>query len=535
MSFNSRLAIILLRILYVVVILGFAGACTKPQEYKTQADDEVYKIIDHKWQSRFGQKTNYKISDIPPSTNDIKVDTNVPTPDVISLAQAVATATANNREYQTQKEDLYMMALNLTLVRHGFEQKWFATVDAGYQHDSADESLNSNADMGFTQMLADGAVISTDIAVDWMQFLTGSPRTSLGSVLSATISQPLLRGAGREIAQENLTQVERDVLYKIREFNHFRKTFVVSIVTDYYRILQQMDEVNNARNNYQRRVESQQRLEMEADAGRRNRFEVDQAKTDVLRAKDNYVRAQQFYEQGLDDFKLRLALPMDVNVALDSNELKALQNIVIDEPNYTVEAAVDSAMFWRLDLATDKDRIEDAMRKVKVAENNLGAGLNLVASLNVPSKGPTDVANLQFQNGTYNVGLEADLPLDRKSERNEYRKTLITLERQKRQYDNKKDDVKLQVRQVYRQLQEAAERYRIQKTSLELAHSRVESTTLLLEAGRSTTRDLLESQDALLEAQNALTAALVDHAIAKLSFFRDIGILQVRPDGMWVK
>jgi hypothetical protein len=44
---------------------------------------------------------------------------------------------------------------------------------------------------------------------------------------------------------------------------------------------------------------------------------------------------------------------------------------------------------------------------------------------------------------------------------------------------------------------------------------------------------LLESQDALLESQNELTAALVDHATAKLSFFRDVGILQVRPDGMW--
>jgi outer membrane protein TolC len=64
---------------------------------------------------------------------------------------------------------------------------------------------------------------------------------------------------------------------------------------------------------------------------------------------------------------------------------------------------------------------------------------------------------------------------------------------------------------------------------------RVESTTLLLEAGRSTTRDLLEAQDALLQAQNNLTAALVSHAIAKLSFFRDVGILQVRPDGMWVQ
>jgi len=48
-----------------------------------------------------------------------------------------------------------------------------------------------------------------------------------------------------------------------------------------------------------------------------------------------------------------------------------------------------------------------------------------------------------------------------------------------------------------------------------------------------TTRDLLDSQDDLLDAQNSLTAALVGHVVAKLNFFRDIGVLQVRPDGMW--
>jgi len=68
---------------------------------------------------------------------------------------------------------------------------------------------------------------------------------------------------------------------------------------------------------------------------------------------------------------------------------------------------------------------------------------------------------------------------------------------------------------------------------LALAEKRVQSTTLLLEAGRATTRDLLESQNALLQAQNDLTAALVAHTVAKLNFFSDIGVLQIRPDGMW--
>lgn len=520
------------------VILGMAGGCS-PQHYKAKADEEVYNIIDGKWRDNFGQKVNYTISDVEPSPNDIQIENAEPQSGVISLAQAAAMATAHNRNYQTQKEKLYLTTLDLTLVRHQFTRRWFGTIDAEHVRnvpgtgESADERVSSGGKVGFEQLLADGALISVGIALDWARFLTGDPRASLGSVLSASLKQPLLRGAGRRVAKENLTQAERDVLYQIRSFNRFRKTFVVSIVNDYYRVLQQRDTVTNAENNYKSRIESMRRLEMEARAGRRNPFEVDQAKQSELNARDGYVREQQRYKQLLDEFKIRLALPTDAKVELDQTELKTLENVKISEPDYTLQAATETALLQRLDLANTMDRIDDAVRKIVVASDSLGAELNLLGGATVSSTKETDYSRLQFHRGRYSLGLEADLPFDRKAERNVYRAALITLEQRQREYDNNIDTVKLDVRQAYRDLEEAAQRYRIQKNSLELAEKRVESTGLLLQAGESTTRDLLESQDALLDAQNSVTAALVSHVIAKLSFFRDIGILQVMPDGMW--
>jgi outer membrane protein TolC len=531
---NFRPAMLLCWGLCAAVIFGMTGACS-PKHYKADADKEVYKIIDKKWQDGFGQKVNYTISDVPPSPNDVQIEKAVPSSGVISLAEAAAMATAHNRDYQRQKEDLYLKALDLTLERHNFAMQWFGTFDSKYTRGDADETLEHQSELGFNQMLADGAQVSASIAYDWLRYLTGDPRASIGSVLSGTITQPLLRGAGRRVVQEKLTQAERDTLYQIRSFNRYRQEFVVSIVSDYYRILQRRDTVTNAENNYKRRVESRQQLEMKADAGRVNRFEVDQAKQSELNAMDSYVRARQSYQQDLDSFKIRLALPTDANVELDQNELKALEEVGVSQPDYTVDTAVETALIRRLDLATSMDRIDDTVRKVMVAENGLGADLNLVGSMNVGSTPPTDYSRLQFHHGTYGLGLEAGLPLDRKQERNLYREALIVLTQQQRQYENDEDTVKLEVRQAYRDLEQAAESYHIQKNSLDLAQIRVDSTTLLLQAGRSTTRDLLESQDALLQAQNNLTAALVSHAIAKLSFFRDIGILQVRPDGMWVQ
>jgi outer membrane protein TolC len=241
------------------------------------------------------------------------------------------------------------------------------------------------------------------------------------------------------------------------------------------------------------------------------------------------------YQQQLDEFKIRLALPTDANVELDQNELRALEVSGVSEPDYTVNAAVETALLSRLDLANRADSVDDAARKIMVAANGLEADLNLVGNAAVPSTGRTEFERLQFHKGAYSFGFEADLPLDRLAERNIYRESLIALMQQQRDYDNSIDTVKLEVRQAYRQLLESAEQYQIQKNGVGLADKRVESTSLLLEAGRLTARDLLDSQTALLAAQNGLTAALIDHTIAKLKFFSDIGVLQVRPDGMWEK
>jgi outer membrane protein TolC len=531
MFYRIRLLRFLGWALCAAAVFGIDGC--SPEHYKAEADKEVYQIIDNKWQDDFGQKANYVISDVSPSPNDVQVAKAVPQSGSMSLVQAVAMATAHNRDYQRQKEQLYLAALDLTLARHRFARQWFGTIDASYAKVSSEESVGAGGELGFNQMLADGAQISTGIAIDWARFLTGDPRTSLGSILSASVTQPLLRGRGRKIAQENLTQAERDTLYQIRDFNRFRQTFVVSIVNSYYRVLQLRDAVANAENDYKRRVQSKERLEMEAQAGRKPPFEVDQAEQEVLRAQDNVVAAQERYEQQLDQFKIQLSLPTDASTELDPNELEALRRLAIIQPDYTLEAATETALARRLDLANSDDAVDDAKRKVMVAVNNLGADLDLTGSARASSPEGTDYSRLQFHQGTYSLGLSADLPLDRKAERNAYRAALIALEQRQREYQNDVDSVKLDVRDAFRQLLRQAESYRIQQNSLELAQRRVESTTLLLEAGRATTRDLLDSQSALLQAQNDLTAALVAHTVAKLDFFSVIGMLQVRPDGMW--
>ena len=517
----------------LVVFCCLAGCATDPSKYKTEADEKVYGIIEQKWTDDLPSPTNYRISDVAPGPNDIQIERVVPPDGILTLPQAVALATAHNRQYQLEKEALYVMALDLRLARHEFEPWFFGIGGGGYATTGGDDGVGAAANFGLNQLLATGARISTQVAINWIRILTGDLEGGLlTSVLSANVTQPLLRGSDRRIVLENLTQAERDTLYQIRSFNRFRKTFVVSIITQYYRVLQQLDTARNANQHYHRLLSVEQKLEHLTGAGKLPRHELQQAHQDTLDALDTYIETQKLYKQALDEFKLQLSLPTDAQLQLDENELAILAAADMSSPDFSEDEALETALSQRLDLANSTDAIADAERKTLVAADNLRPELNLVANASIPSR-ELSTSEVKTLNDVFAGSLQLDLNLDKELEKNVYRKSLITLDQQTRTHEEISDIVVLQVRQDYRDLLEAAQSYQIQKESLELAQKRFDDTMLLMRYGRASSRRVLDAQKDLFRSQNAATEALVNYTVATLNFYRDTGILQVRPDGMW--
>ena len=548
-------------ILMLTCVCSLAGCARRtPHSYKTEADEKVYSIIDQKWQKDFGNKVNYKIGDTEPSPNDIQVEKAVPVSGVLSLPQAVALATAHNRQYQLEKELLYISALDLMLFRHEFEPQFFGTARGGYakaggedittletgvESDRIIEELveprfdpedlldrPTGTGIGFNQLLSTGALISTEVAIAWWRILAGNMAgETLASILRATVTQPLLRGSNRTVVMENLTQAERNTLYQLRTFNRFRKTLVVSIINQYYTVVLQHDFVKNARNNHKTLEELHERTEKLVKAGRLPRLELERVRQEKLQALDTLVQAHKVYEQMLDEFKIALGLPTTAEFQLDDRELTVLRKAGLTKPDFSEADAIDTALSLRLDLANSADFIADAYRKIVVAADGFNAGLNVTAKIGIPLQDITSDATIFTDR--IETFLELDLPLDRALEQNIYRKSLIAFNQRKREYEEARDLATLQVRQAYRDLMEAAERHSVQSEGLELAKKRFDNTLLLVQYGRANTRRVLNAQGDLFDAQNAATEALVAYNIATLNFYRDTGVVQVRDDGMW--
>jgi outer membrane protein TolC len=219
-------------------------------------------------------------------------------------------------------------------------------------------------------------------------------------------------------------------------------------------------------------------------------------------------------------------LPADAPIELVPASFEDAGPLEMDE-----SLGVKLALENRLDLQEAVGRVYDAQRKVVVKADALRAGLTLGGTALISDN--DEDGSLRFDRGQYAALLSLDLPLERTFERNEYRNSLIDLERAVRSVQILEDQIKLSIRSELRALLESRESLKIQAQSVVVAEKRVRSSTLFLEAGRIEIRDLLDAQDDLLSAQNLLTRAVVDYRIAELELQRDLGVLKVNEQGLW--
>ena len=196
-------------------ILLVCAGCTH-HDYVSEMDQDVYRAIDNHWQDSFGPRVNYRITEPVPLPPELNPDQNLPSLGVLTLPQAVALATARNRDYQAQKETLYTKAMTFRVTRHDFEYHFLGGLGINLASDSNDALMGYEANVGFNRLLTNGMKLSARVTAAWVDILTGNLRGGITSILGVTMVQPLLRGSDPNVVMERLTQTERDTLYQIR-------------------------------------------------------------------------------------------------------------------------------------------------------------------------------------------------------------------------------------------------------------------------------------------------------------------------------
>lgn len=434
------------------------------------------------------------------------------------------------REFLTAEEDYILAGIRLLLERHRWSVRLFADSSVSFDSTQVDgdtsSAINVVNQLGARKQLPFGGEVEArwvwQASEDLRSRVTGQYRQSSALVLEGNI--PLLRGAGM-LAEESLIQAERDLVYAARDFESFRREFLVSIARDYFAILQQRDNVLST----ERQVESlrsiRDRQQSLFEAGRVAQFEVNTAASDVLNAEAGLANAEESLLLSLDRFRVRLGLPDTQRIRVEASEL------LVPEPDVSLDEAVTMALEYRLDYQNRRDRLDDTRRGVRIAMNNLLPDLNLTGSVSLPTDADEREggAVYEFDDVRYAAGMRMDWPIDRETERLQLRQSIIGLEQARRQLDQFRDNLVIDVRARVREIERA-------RFNLLLAQDGV-NINLLRKEEQDINADQLDAQrqvdtaNAIRSAEQSRDQAKADLRNAVLDYLLATGAMRVKRDG----
>jgi outer membrane protein TolC len=509
---------------------AFLSGCWSATASKESADNEVYNILELASARITGQPKTFPL-ERPVDTMRQRLLT-AHAPVQLTLLEALDVAAENSRDFQRQKETLYLAALNLTRERHDFSLIFGAGAGAeisGVADDTADLQLSD--DLSASVLGPAGTRVVASFANTFLRSVIHGGSFDGSSILNLTLTQPLLRGAGKRIVTEPLTQAERDVVYAVRTFERFRAEFAVRVVTDYWAVVQQVADLSNVDANYKSLKTAREQVEELFSAGRKTVTDLGRAKQSEYSADAQRVSAKNRLQAALDRFKLTLGLPVTAEVTLDSAELQRLTEQGVTVVALDERQALELALERRFDHQTAVDEVEDAGRRIFVAEDALNMSLDFTAALNVPAESGKGL-NLDWSRVNWSAGFQLDLALDKLVERNAYRNALISFDVALRNREQSEDQLASDVRTSLRDIQSAIDSHRIQTLAVEQAAQRVQATTDLYEANRVTFFEKQDALDAQLQAQLDLTAAIVDYSVARLQLMLDLEAVSLEPKGL---
>jgi hypothetical protein len=454
-----------------------------------------------------------------------------PPPDAerFNLSKSFQYAIRKSVEYRVAEETYLLIALDLLIQQHIWSPRIFDTITPQVQGVTVDSAqataLQLVNEFSARQKLPYGGEISASILAQASSALQQAVVTGQTNSIDVALNLnvPLLRGAGL-VAQEDLIQSKRNLVYGARAFEDFRRRFYIAIFSDYHDLVVQQQVIANTRAQVERLRLIVEREDALVASGRQVAFQADLAKQRALFVINNLATLEEIYKLAVDRFKLRIGYETDKAIVIEPEMLD------LDAPTIDPGQAIAAAFEWRLDLQNARDRVVDSRRKVDNARNAVLAGANFFATASL-------LSNPDFFNGvqiddTFNnwaVGMAVDLPIDRTIEEVNVRKAQVLLEQVDRQFVFAQNTAAVEVRQAARRIDRALYTLSLQDKNIDIARNRQASIDAAPD--RASPRDRTEAVDELSRAENEKAGALREVQIAILEYLKQTGQLRVSDDG----
>ncbi|PHS17437.1 MAG: hypothetical protein COA78_03055 [Blastopirellula sp.] len=317
----------------------------------------------------------------------------------LDIDSAMQLAYVHSPSHQNQLETLYLSALDVSAERFRLDTQFFGGYDTKYVHNGstnppqlsysttlkrfvitpAIDGVESNRltigkpfgpdpALQASRKFATAGQLLAGFANSFVFEFTGGDANLTTSLANFSFIQPLLRGAGRDIALEDLTFEERKLLANLRAYTQYRQGFYTQVaigelgvtgpqrsssstrlqsfsgqggVNGYLGLLQQFQQIRNSEDNLSLQLRTLNRLEALYDNDLMTLVQVDQFRQSVEVQRAELLDRTNALELALDNYETgTLGLPSSLPIEVDQSLIRQFQ-LIPRESSPLLESLLD--------------------------------------------------------------------------------------------------------------------------------------------------------------------------------------------------
>lgn len=411
-------------------------------------------------------------------------------------------------------------------------------------------SLNQPWSANYQQTVSTGAQITGGFTGSKSstnsQFQTFNPAFTSNLVFNFT--QPLLRGRGRDITKLPITLARSRLRVSELDFADNLIRLIAAAETAYWNVIEARENLKVQEKALQLADVSLKRSQRELDLGAISELEIFQPKAVYANAEIFVTQAR--YRLAQTEDQLRRQMGADLDPEIRKLPLVLTETVAVPDDNteYDKEALVQKAMLMRPNLRSDLQSLDVADLQLKQAKNALLPNLMLGGGYTTTGRGGTFFPRqsvlqtgpitpvpggigdafdqmIGFGFPTYNFSLTLTLPIRDRRAAADLADAAITRKREMLNLRNDQQTARLEVLNGINQVENSRAAVRLAQIARDLAQNRVDADQKRYDLGTITIFFLLDSQNALTQAESRLVTESVNYRRALLQLMQRTGEL----------
>ena len=350
---------------------------------------------------------------------------------------------------------------------------------------------------------------------------TGTVISNWQSTVGLVLTQPILRNAGKEVAELNITVATNTLQDSLNRFRLATIDTVLSVITAYnhlYTLRQILEARESALNSAQKLLEDIKKK----SSGSLQTMEIANAEYAVVQKQKDLVDAG----RNVSDQESSLLYLMGLE---SKTHIVSIDPPSREEPKETGAQALKEALEQRLDLKQLQLALKTSQLQERVARHQTLPDLSISGGGGFTGTGGNfgqSYSQIGDHPGTFwTVGLQFSYPLGNSAAKNDYLRNKTKTEQLQNQIKGLEWRIRNDVEADMRALISARVQNQMADKSLQLAEQRLTEYRKNNQAGSATVQDVINAENDLTSARNTQTDATETFANAVAKLWRDMGVL----------